>query len=265
LRHWTGLWLVGAFPLLLVTCADPPNQTANDALAGAGAATDIDTFAAENMESSANLSVPPVEAGPDDARTVVVGYFDAISAGRYDRAYALWEPGAAGMDAGAFAASFAKYRSYEADIGVPGRVDAGAGQRYVRVPVRVTATMRDNGEEVTLIGPITLHRTAAIDGATAAQRSWRIRETALKPRPAAMPSEATANYSCEDGPDFTARFDNDADTATIALTGEEAVVLAGQRPASGIWYAADGWELRGKGDEAMLTRPGEAPVDCTAR
>lgn len=267
MRRSTCLLLAGAFPMLLVSCTDPmPSQPANDALAEAGAATDIDTFAAENMESPANLSVPPVEAGPDDARSVVVDYFDALSAGRYDQAYALWEPDAAGMDAKAFAASFAKYRSYKADVGVPGRVDAGAGQRYVEVPVRITAVMADDGEEVTMIGPVTLHRTAAIDGATAAQRSWRIRETAFEPQPAVpAATEPTANYSCDDGPDFIASFDNDADTTTITLEGEKAVILAGQRPASGIWYAADGWELRGKGEDAVLTRPGEPPVSCTAQ
>lgn len=251
--------------MLLAACSDPlPSQPANDALAGAGVATDIDTFAAENMESPANISGPPIEAGPDDARTVVIGYFDALSAGRYDQAYALWEPGAAGMDSEAFAASFAKYRSYEADIGLPGRIDAGAGQRYVKVPVRITATMREDGEAVTLIGPVILHRTAAIDGATAEQRSWRIRETALKPRPVATPSEASATYTCDGSPGFTVAFDNDADTATVTVAGQAPVVLAGQRPASGIWYAADGWELRGKGDDATLTLPGAQPVDCIA-
>jgi membrane-bound inhibitor of C-type lysozyme len=251
--------------MLLAACTDPlPTQPANDALAKAGVATDIDTFAAENMESPANLSPPPVEAGPDDARTVVAGYFDALSAGRYDQAYALWEPGAAGMDARAFAASFAKYRSYKADIGVPGRVDAGAGQLHVEVPVRVTATMHDDDETVTLIGPVILHRTAEIDGATAVQRSWRIRETALKPRPIATPSEASATYNCDDGPGFAVAFDNDADTATVTLAGQAPVVLAGRRPASGIWYAGDGWELRGKGEDATLARPDAPPVDCVA-
>lgn len=258
------VWLFVA-PAVLAGCSDPSvTQPANDALGAAGAATDIDTFAAENMEAPANLSAPAIEPGPDDARSVVSGYFDALSAGRYDQAYALWEPNAVGMTAPAFAASFAKYRSYEADIGLPGRVDAGAGQRYVSVPVRVTAVMRDDSEEVTMIGPVTLHRTGAIDGATAAQRSWRIRDTALKPRPIATPAETpTADYDCGDLR-FTVSFDNEADTATLALLDGAPAVLAGQRPASGIWYAGDGWELRGKGDEATLTRPGEPPVSCTA-
>lgn len=256
--------------LLVTACADPVvNQTANDALAVAGTATDIDTFAAENMESPANLTVPavtvpPPEAGPDDARTVVVGYFDALAAGRYDQAYAQWEPGAAGMDGKAFAASFAKYSSYKAEIGLPGRVDAGAGQRYVQVPVRVAATMREGGEEVTMIGPVTLHRTGMIDGATAAQRSWRIRDTALKPRPAAAPSGAAAVYSCDDALGFAVAFDNDANTAIVTMGERKPVTLAGQRPASGIWYAGEGWELRGKGDAVTLTRPGAPPAECVA-
>lgn len=268
MRHTVRFLPAVTLALLLAGCADPTDNTpANNVLADAGAPLDIDTIGAENMEGPANAGVdaPTPEPGPDDARSVVSTYFDALSAGRYDEAFALWEPEAAGMDAKAFAASFARYRSYKADIGVPGRVDAGAGQRYVTVPVRVTAVMADDGETVTMVGPVTLHRTGAIDGSTAAQRRWRIRDTALKPRPDGAAASPSADYACEDGPDFIASFDNDADTATVTLAGEEPVVLAGQRPASGIWYAGDGWELRGKGREAILTRPGEPPVDCTAR
>ncbi|RHW19442.1 hypothetical protein D1610_02275 [Sphingomonas gilva] len=116
-----------------------------------------------------------------------------------------------------------------------------------------------------MVGPVTLHRSGAIDGATAAQRRWRIRDTALRPLPDGAAADPSADYACEDGPDFTASFDNDADTATIALAGEAPVVLAGQRPASGIWYAGEGWELRGKGRDATLTRPGEPPVECGTR
>ena len=57
----------------------------------------------------------------------------------------------------------------------------------------------------------------------------------------------------------------------FALTvGEErecsgAAVLDAQRAGSGIWYAGGGYTLRGKGDEADFTRPGEAETHCTAR
>ena len=90
------------------------------------------------------------------------------------------------MTQAAFAASFAKYADYRATIGAPGRIDAGAGQRYIQIPVRVTGSLRD-GTPVSLVGPITLHRTGDIDGATAEQRAWRISDSGLKPRPASEP------------------------------------------------------------------------------
>ncbi len=126
------------------------------------------------------------EAGADAAVAVLNDYFAAIGNGRYDAAYRLWngEGQASGMSAQAFAASFARYADYRATIGTPGRIDAGAGQRYIRIPVRVAGRLRD-GTPVSMAGPVTLHRTGDIDGATAEQRSWRISDSGLKPRPAA--------------------------------------------------------------------------------
>lgn len=51
-------------------------------------------------------------------------------------------------------------------------------------------------------------------------------------------------------------FDNSADIATIFFEGDTAE-LAGQRPASGIWYKNDRYELRGKGSAVELTRDGK--------
>ncbi|KQN39343.1 hypothetical protein ASG37_07125 [Sphingomonas sp. Leaf407] len=132
---------------------------------------------------SPDLPVQP-EAGADAAVTVLRDYFAALSGRRYAEAYRLWNGRgeAAGMSARAFADSFAKYAEYRATIGTPGRIDAGAGQRYINIPVRVTGRLRD-GTPVVLEGPVTLHRTGDIDGATAEQRSWRISASALKPRP----------------------------------------------------------------------------------
>lgn len=125
------------------------------------------------------------EAGPQEAVAVLTDYFAAIAARRYDDAYRLWNGRgeASGMSAKAFADSFAKYAEYRATIGTPGRIDAGAGQRYIEIPVRVTGRLRD-GTPVSLAGAVTLHRTGDIDGATAEQRSWRIQTSGLKPRPA---------------------------------------------------------------------------------
>ena len=97
-----------------------------------------------------------------------------------------WEEGADGSGASdaAFAAQFDRYTEYHANIGAPGDVDAGAGQRYVTVPVQVYARLKQRGMPEYRIGSATLHRTGDIDGATARQKSWHIRSIDLQPVPA---------------------------------------------------------------------------------
>ncbi|MEH3157570.1 MAG: hypothetical protein PGN08_00840 [Sphingomonas taxi] len=126
---------------------------------------------------------------PDDAapEVVVQRYADALAAGRYDEAWALWdEDGAAsGMTRQAFAASFARYASYRATVGTPYDADAGAGQRYVTVPLTVTGTLKTDGP-FRLEGPLVLHKAAdGIDSDDPHAHAWRIRSSELKPRPAA--------------------------------------------------------------------------------
>jgi hypothetical protein len=138
------------------------------------------------------ISAPPptatpaaaAEPGADEAVATLKSYFAALSNRRYGDAYRLWGNGgqASEMTEQAFADSFAKYSDYRATIGTPGRIDAGAGQRYIEIAVRVTGRMRD-GTPFALEGPVTLHRTGDIDGATAEQRSWRLSASGLKPRP----------------------------------------------------------------------------------
>jgi membrane-bound inhibitor of C-type lysozyme len=225
---------------------------------------------------------------PDSAQgaaNVVQTYFALIEAGKYHQAWALWGDGgkASGMSAGAFAASFAKYSEYHANIGAPGRIDAGAGQRYVTVPVQAYGRLKD-GSPFNLRGDVTLHRTADIDGATAEQKSWHITTSNLKPSPAdtgddhghgtppidkgpddGVPATASADYRCADGYAFHIAFDNRANTAALSVHGKQLAVLDAQRTGSGIWYAGGGYNLRGKGDEADFTRPGEDATHCTAR
>jgi len=217
---------------------------------------------------------------PDSAQgaaNVVQTYYALLGEGKYRQAWALWDNGgkASGMSAEAFAASFAKYSEYHANIGAPGDVDAGAGQRYVTVPVQVYARLKQGGTPVYMLGSVTLHRVGDIDGATAAQKSWHIRSADLKPtaggRPAAgggsapatePPATVSASYRCIDGSRINVRFDNRADTATIRSGGKLVAVLQGKRPASGIWYAGRGYELRGKGEDATFTQPGLPPLAC---
>ena len=117
---------------------------------------------------------------PDSAQgaaNVVQTYYALIESRRYDQAWALWSDGgkASGGDAKAFAARFAPYSEYHANIGAPGQIEAGAGQRYVTVPVQVYGRSKATGKPFHQLGEVTLHRTGDIDGATPEQRSWRIR------------------------------------------------------------------------------------------
>ncbi|MCD2316499.1 hypothetical protein LQ954_10095 [Sphingomonas sp. IC-11] len=147
------------------------------------------TPAAAASAGAAEAEEPDAQAAVD----VVLTYHRLIGQRRYDEAWSLWdrEGAASGMSPGTFAASFAKYRKYQAEVGPPGRIDAGAGQRYVTVPVSVKGTLRD-GNIVTLSGSMILHRAGPIDGATARQLGWRLYESTLKPRSPA-PSAANPN------------------------------------------------------------------------
>lgn len=223
---------------------------------------------------------PPGSA--QEAANVVQSYYALIEAGHYRRAWALWGDGgkASGMSARAFAASFAKYAAYHANIGAPGRIDAGAGQRYVTVPVQVYGRLKAGNKSFNLRGDVTLHRTADIDGATPEQKSWHISAVDLKPTPRTtppplgpidtgpgdgIPAVATADYRCNDGYAFHIVFDNRADTGTISRKGKKIAVLHAERAGSGIWYKGDGYELRGKGNQATFARPRAPAIACTAR
>jgi len=184
--------------LVLCGCGGPPagdNLAAVDINAAADAAQgSIDTYAANALETvrpmprrPSPLAVEPVAVVPSDANRaidVVRAYFAAIAAGRYRDAWAAWEGGgaASGLSAEAFSAGFAHYASYRATLGPPGQVDAGAGQRFVTVPMTVAGT-RDDGTPFALAGTVTLHRTADIDGATDLQKSWHLQQVDLRPAP----------------------------------------------------------------------------------
>jgi hypothetical protein len=115
-----------------------------------------------------------VEPSPADAVAVLGAYYDAISAGQYPRAYALWSGTgqASGQTAQQFAAGFAATADVDFEPGTPGRVDAAAGSRYIEVPVSIQAT-RNDGSVHRYAGIYTLRR-AVVDGASAEQRAWRI-------------------------------------------------------------------------------------------
>lgn len=178
-------WLM---PLPLCACGAPtaePVAPADNQVAPVASPTPAAT---PSPVATFSPTAEPVVA-PDSAEAaadVVRRYHRLIAERRIDDALRLWEPGAAPDD---LAATAARYAGSTTQVGAPGRIDAGAGQRYVTVPFTITATAADGGTTRTS-GTATLHRSGDIDGATAEQRSWRIRsiEMAGSPDAASPPA-----------------------------------------------------------------------------
>src|SRR5690606_894470 len=127
--------------------------------------------------------VPDGEAaaapGAEAAVAVLRDYYAAIEARDYARAYAQWEDGgrASGQTPEQFANGFADTRAVALSVGQPGRIDAGAGQRHIEIPVSLQATRSDGGIR-RYAGSYVLHLTV-VDGATPEQRSWHIASASL--------------------------------------------------------------------------------------
>ena len=118
---------------------------------------------------------PAAAATPDveDPRDVLRGYYAAINARDFASAQATWSDGqGAGQTPAEFAAGFADAVAIELTVGEPRPAGGAAGSVQVEVPVTVTTTRAD-GSVQHQAGRYTLRRSQA-DGATAAQRAWRI-------------------------------------------------------------------------------------------
>lgn len=128
---------------------------------------------------------PPIETGSaQEGADIVRRYYTLIASHSYGEAWRLWDDDgkASQQTEPAFEAAFADDADYCADIGTPGEIDAGAGQRYVTVPVKVHIRSK-TGATAELAGEVVLHRVGDIDGATPAQRQWHIHGIDLKPAP----------------------------------------------------------------------------------
>ncbi|AOH84186.1 hypothetical protein AWL63_09610 [Sphingomonas panacis] len=124
-------------------------------------------------------------AAPDSAQgaaKVVERYYALIGERKFKPAWQMWRGGGAGsrLTPADFADSFSEFSEYHANIGAPGRVDAGAGQRFVTVPVQIYARLKRTRKPYYQIGSVTLQRSD-VDGGTAAQKTWHIQQVALKP------------------------------------------------------------------------------------
>lgn len=120
------------------------------------------------------------EPTPEEATAVIRTYYAAINAVDYARAYALWSDGgrASGQSPEQFAAGFGDTSVVMVDIGVPGAVGAAAGSRYIEIPVSLRAQQTD-GSSRRFEGRYVLRR-AMVDGASDAQRAWRIASADLR-------------------------------------------------------------------------------------
>ncbi len=201
MRSLSWLSCVGLAGLTACSGSAPGGNSVDVAAAASRGESDIANYAAAPAPAAAPVPepgpsapretpTPATAASPplaSDAAPVDVlrRYFAAISDRRYGEAWRLWqgEGRASGMREEAFAASFARYATYEATIGTPGEEDAGAGQRYVTVPVTVTGTLR-SGAPFRLEGPVILHKVAdGIESDDPQAHAWRLRNSEMKPRP----------------------------------------------------------------------------------
>ncbi|RYD65760.1 MAG: hypothetical protein EOP58_06835 [Sphingomonadales bacterium] len=266
--------------ILLATCAlgactiQPADQnTVNETVVTENVVAEVPppelTIPVNAIENAA-VETPAVDETAQGAANVVQSYYALIGERKYADAWALWEDvgKASGMSAQAFTASFDKYAAYNAQVGSPGAVDAGAGQRFVTVPVQINGKLK-TGALVSMTGSVTLHRTVA-DGASVEQKSWRIRTADIKPRPDPGPTttpppldnRSTARYKCIDGSRMSAAFDPDNGKVTITR-GSKITVLKQERVASGIRYVAGGTSFAGKGESMTFSQPGLPPLPCS--
>lgn len=66
----------------------------------------------------------------------------------------------------------------------------------------------------------------------------------------------TSTATDKEGNKLEMSFNNTKNVATLYLNGDT-IVLAGQKPASGMWYKNNEYELRGKGENVELSKNGK--------
>ena len=113
--------------------------------------------------------------GPDAAVAVLRDYYAAINAKDFERAHASWRGNP--QPPAQFAEVFADIAGVSVEIGPPGPVDAGAGQRAIDVPVRLDITHGD-GRLERQSGSYTLLRSVVEGG----DPQWRIARSSFGAR-----------------------------------------------------------------------------------
>jgi hypothetical protein len=106
----------------------------------------------------------------EDAATVLRRYYRLIGERDYEQAARLRSRGEG--DAARLAENFRAYRSYNVQVGTPGRPARSGDWLYVNVPVMITGSFR-GGKTFGSAGSVTMRR-AASDQASAGERAWRV-------------------------------------------------------------------------------------------
>jgi hypothetical protein len=118
---------------------------------------------------------PFAPASAQAAADIVQTYYALLEAGRLAEARRLWSGAgeASGSDEAGFAARFARYVEYHAQVGAPGTIEGAAGSSYVEVPVVLHGRLK-SGEGFSRKAVVTLRRVNDVPGSTAEQRRWHI-------------------------------------------------------------------------------------------
>lgn len=137
-------------------------------------ATTSDSTGRVNVAKNQNTTTSFDSLGADGAIAVIRRYYDAINKHHYRQAYHLW-----GNNGAASKQTFASFkRGYQntdtvtLTVGKPDRIEGAAGSRYIRIPVKLTATTKKDAVQ-RFEGKYVLRRTV-VDGSTAEQSKWHI-------------------------------------------------------------------------------------------
>lgn len=134
------------------------------------------------LGAPALVSAAPVQSigSPAAAKQTIERYYAAIDRGDFRSAYAAWDDGgrASGKSYANFRQGFAATARSRVVTGTPVNGDVGMSQRWIDVPVKVFATLK-NGKRQQFRGSYTLHRVVEGTGAPAAKTRWHIKSAKL--------------------------------------------------------------------------------------
>ena len=181
------LYLIAGMSLAAVACAPPspqpqPNEmeqvvdaTRTDSAAAPGALGDASANYGEGNITPAERNSPGEAANQSPAQ-VIASYANLIVQRRFDEAYAMWNPDAAGFTQAELERKFDRFETIQAalgDVAAP-----RAGDSTFEAQLTLTGQTED-GENYSLTGPVIAARTGGEQG------GWQIVKMVLTSDPQA--------------------------------------------------------------------------------